>query len=97
MCRSLRQITRRKAYHVLVGLVTHESSKSDDWSDASEEHEENGGDGLHVDGVLKVTQVVGVAAFYVTNQSTKQSAEEEMRSKQQQEMDGWKAFQRRLA
>jgi hypothetical protein len=59
---------------VLVCLVPHESPERHNGGDAGEKHEEDGGQGLRVDRVLQITQVVRVVAFDVANQATKKSA-----------------------
>ena len=41
-------------HHILVCPVPHQPPEGDNGRDAGEEHEEDGGHGLHVDGVCQI-------------------------------------------
>ena len=62
-------------HHVLVRFVPHETTEGHNGSDASKEHEEDGGNRLHVDGILQVTEVVWVPPFNVAHQTSEEPAE----------------------
>ena len=49
---------KKTSYHVVVGLLAHESSEGDDGRDAGKVQEDDGGQALDVQTILEVTDAV---------------------------------------
>jgi len=62
-----------RTYEIIIGFLSEDSTKRDNGADDGEEDEEDGGNTLRRQRIGDVAQIVGIAVFYVVDESTEDS------------------------